>query len=775
MKQLLFISGLLFMALQALAQNRITGKVLASDNEAIIYRIGVSYNDSIQNITGSFYESDFAFEIDSLCKAWVTIESEGYESIKIEKELQAGLNEIGEIILYKKAVELEEVVVKAEGPSISRDGGNYLIQNIHNSQIGQAGNFLDMLKFTPGVMVTNGTDITVLGEGKPVIYINGREVKNLEELRAYQSTNASSIEVIRQPDAQYDASVSCIIRITLRETYKDYMGLNVSNATEFKNRISNTTNLNYLVNKGIFSGMASLGYGRINEHAQDYSKSIITHTDGSIFENNGNSVSRNKGNLYNVFTGINLDLKQKGNIGVQYVGSFAKLGTTGHSLQDIWESDNIYNKENNTDHSSNISLHSLSLSYVHRAETGNTFSLIADYATKHTCSKQQTSENYLSVDNRINTSMNNDVRYDIYTITPTYKFKFAKNDNEQIGINSGYIRNTGDNYINQIPQLTSRQDYYFAPYYSYSQSWDKWSVNIGLRYEYEKIKTILKGENTLDMERAYSNFFPNVRLKYKASKHINLDLYYRRIASRPSFSDLDPTVNYEDEYNYSMGNPNLKPTFKDNIELNLNLYKVGLSLRYSQIKNMTQWVTQTQDGQSNILFMQPVNIRRSHEWRFTADYSWSKNWFRMYLAGALKKPYIKFPYLEETKINDRLSCELQTRFTFNLYKSLSFYTHISYTSREERGISLYAAKTVIDAGLSASFFKNRLYVAVDGSDFLRESVSPEWEKKYLNTYRWQKNEYDTRGVRFTLRWTFNNIQSKFMPRSGNMEQISRTM
>ena len=129
MKQLLFISGLLFMALQALAQNRITGKVLASDNEAIIYRIGVSYNDSIQNITGSFYESDFAFEIDSLCKAWVTIESDGYESIKIEKELQAGQNEIGEIILYKKAVELEEVVVKAEGPSISRDGGNYLNVN----------------------------------------------------------------------------------------------------------------------------------------------------------------------------------------------------------------------------------------------------------------------------------------------------------------------------------------------------------------------------------------------------------------------------------------------------------------------------------------------------------------------------------------------------------------------------------------------------------------------------------------------------------------------
>jgi len=49
----------------------------------------------------------------------------------------------------------------------------------------------------------------------------------------------------------------------------------------------------------------------------------------------------------------------------------------------------------------------------------------------------------------------------------------------------------------------------------------------------------------------------------------------------------------------------------------------------------------------------------------------------MYLVGALKKPYIKFPYLEGTKINDRISRELQIRFTFNLYKSLSFYTNIS--------------------------------------------------------------------------------------------------
>lgn len=775
MKQILFIAGLLCLAVHAFAQCNINGRVLASDNENIVYRISVSYSDSAKHMAGSFYEPDFSFEADTPGKVRITVASDGYESVTLDRDLQPGRNGLGEVVLYKRAVQLDEVVVKAEGPEISRDGGNYLIRHIRGSQMGQAGNFVDMLKFVPGVMVSNGTDISVLGKGKPAIYINGREVKNLEELRAYQSVNASSIEVIRQPGAQYDASTSCVIRITLRETYKDYMGLDVSNATDFNNRVGNTTNLNFLLNKGILSGMTSLGYGRVNERARDFSRTTITHTDGSLFENEGSNLDRNSGNLYSVFTGLNLDLKQKGNIGVQYVGSFAALGTTGSSRQHIREAGTLRDKENATGHDLDIGLHSLSLSYVHKAETGNTFSLIADYATKHTRSEQQTVENDLFTGGQTHTFTDNDVRYDIYTLTPSYRFKWGKNDNEQLGLRAGYIRHTGDNYLNGLPQLSARKDYYFAPYYTYSQSWGKWSLNLGLRYEYEKIVTVLSGENSLDMKRTYSNLFPTARLKYTLNDHMDLGLYYRRTVSRPSFSDLDPTVNYEDEYNYSTGNPTLKPTFRDNVELNFNLYGVGLSARYSRIKDLTQWVTLTEDGQSDILFMQPVNIRRSYEWRFNADYSWSKKWFRMYVAGALKKPHMEFPYLGETKVNDRLSCELQARFTFKLYKTLSLYANASHTSREHKGISLYGAKTVIDAGMSASFCKNRLYVAVDGSDFLRQSVSPEWEKAYLNTFRWQKNEYDTRGVRLTLRWTFNNIRSNFVPRSGNTEQISRTM
>ena len=117
------------MALQALAQNRLTGKVVASDNEAIIYRIGVVYGDSTRSVTGSFYGQDFSMAIDTLCKAWITIASDGYESIRLEKTLQEGNNDLGETILYKKAVELGEVVVKARKNEIERNGPNYTIRS----------------------------------------------------------------------------------------------------------------------------------------------------------------------------------------------------------------------------------------------------------------------------------------------------------------------------------------------------------------------------------------------------------------------------------------------------------------------------------------------------------------------------------------------------------------------------------------------------------------------------------------------------------------------
>lgn len=744
--------------------------------QEVVYTLYVQPTDTMyQPLTYTGYGKELNVELKGIRgEVDIRLSVPGYSEVTRRFTLtdEKQVVDLGTIPL-ERVVELEEVVVRANKMQLKREGANYTISHIQQTPIGQAGNFFDMLRLTPGVMVQN-TDIEVLGKGKPEIYINGRKVKNKEELYAHQSTNVRSIEIIRQPDAQYDASTPCVIRITLRENVRDYMGLNASNATDIKEKVSNTTSLNYNINKGIVSGMASLSYMRGNEKLKDYARSVITHNDGSLFETDASNTTRNKSNMYTIFAGLNFDFRQKGRLGIQYTGGFVDLASQGNGQQTITRN-STEDKELTSDKDMNMHLHSVSLSYLHTATNGNAFSIVADYASKGTKIGQDIQENNLTTGEPLHTAIDNRINYDIYTLTPEYKFKFGKKDNEAIGLNVGYIHNEGDNYINRSPQLTNRKDYYFAPYYTYSQSWNKWSVNLGLRYEYDKIDTRMGGENELQMHRTCSNLFPNARVSYKATDKIDLSLYYRKTVARPSFSDLDPTISYIDEYNYSTGNPNLEPSFKDNIELHANLYGLGLNVRYAHIKNDIQWVAMTEDGNSDVSFLQPVNLQRSHEWVFTADYSWSKKWFRMYLAGTLRLPYAKYTYLDETLVNDQLSCRLNARLTFNIYKSLSLYVNGSYASKEHRGITRYEPTNCIDAGVSAFFFKNKLYVAIDGSDFLRRSVTPEWERSYLNVYKWQRNRYDTRGVRITLRWLFNSIRSNFIPKSGNMEQLSRTM
>ena len=747
-----------------------------ADVGEVIYTVTIEPQDSLyKKIIYTGFGENINLEFQNIQgNVTVQIDIQGYTQIHKTFSIQEPqqIIDLGRIIL-EKSVNLQEVVIKAE--KISRNGNNYTIRNIQMSKIGQAGDFFDMLKFTPGVIVRGGNEISVLGKGTPKIYINGREVKNQEELYAYQSTDVSSIEVIRQPDASYDASTSCVIRINTKERYKEYMGLNVSNSTDIKEKISNSTNLNFNINKGIFAGTASLTYAHSKGMNKDYSKTVITHSEKDLFSTAENSASNSKNNKYNLFIGMNFNFKKGGKIGLQYTGNLNNNTINKTEKQTISENDNLNKKNNLSDDEGSINLHNTSLSYVLFPGKDKVLTIIADYAHKNINTDRNLSEKDINSGETIKTIINNDSYYDIYTLTPQYKFKFSKKDNEEIGLKTGYLYTKGDNYINESPQLSIRKNSFFSSYYTYSQTWGKWSVSLGLRYEYDKVSTDMKGENPLTMNKTYSNIFPNGTIKYKISDKVNMSAVYRRQISKPTFSNLSPTIYYNNEYNYSTGNPNLRPTFYDRMELTWNLYGLGLNASYSKITDKSLWVTTPKEENSNILIQQPINIKNSHSWSFSADYYKSMKWLEIYASAELEIPHLKYPYLNTTMTSDRASYDLMLRLTFNIYKSLSYYLNTSYTSKSDNGITTYEARNSIDTGISAKFFKNKLYAAIDASDLLRKSITPEWERFYLNTYKWQKNKYDTRGVKITLRWTFNNIKSKFINRSGNMGELFRAM
>lgn len=95
---------------------------------------------------------------------------------------------------------------------------------------------------------------------------------------------------------------------------------------------------------------------------------------------------------------------------------------------------------------------------------------------------------------------------------------------------------------------------------------EKWGVLGGLRTEYtdldmDQVTTGIQAGNH------YLEAIPSAFLTYDLSDKTALRLSYAHRIRRPGASDLNPFVIYRDELNVSSGNPNLKPTASDSLEL----------------------------------------------------------------------------------------------------------------------------------------------------------------------------------------------------------------
>ena len=125
-----------------------------------------------------------------------------------------------------KMVELMEVVVNGYYPN-TRLKGNAVVTRIEGTPLAESGTASEMLVKVPG-MTGSEDDPEVLGKGRPTIYINGRLMRDENELKRLRSEDIRDVEVINNPGAQYDATVKAVVRIRTRRQQGDGLGLNLA-------------------------------------------------------------------------------------------------------------------------------------------------------------------------------------------------------------------------------------------------------------------------------------------------------------------------------------------------------------------------------------------------------------------------------------------------------------------------------------------------------------------------------------------------------------------
>lgn len=208
----------------------------------------------------------------------------------------------------------------------------------------------------------------------------------------------------------------------------------------------------------------------------------------------------------------------------------------------------------------------------------------------------------------------------------------------------GYLYTSGraDKRTHRLNPLTGRYDeldtlfsnafrnrqWTHTPDWSVNYNTNKLNVTMGAGLQW------LQQENRSDqaknvLKQHYTNLFPLTRIRYQFSKTGNLNLSYYGRSQQPSMEQLQPVPDNRNTLYIKLGNPDLKPSFFHNVDLNVQQYNtkgywslgLGLAIVQNQMVDDTWFdsVQITRPVNSNGNYTLSVNMGFSRTWR-------KKNW-----------------------------------------------------------------------------------------------------------------------------------------------------
>ena len=476
---------------------------------------------------------------------------------------------------------LGEITVTGSRPmaKLKKDGIQVAISGTYLANTGTA---LDVLAKMPFVTQSD-SGIEVLGKGTPIIYINGRQVRDLSELNQLASSQIKNIEVVTNPGARYAATVNSVIRITTIVPVGEGFSFNDRTTVGYKHfaYLFQQVNLNWRRNGFDLFGM--LNYENYRERP-GFSNTTVQYLKSGVVQQNSDGENLAKYPIYQGKIGLNYS-NTSHNFGFFYDFSFRPSTSTGHSSTDRYI-DNIFSETLTSKSDANIhNRHHLFNAYyfgnIGKWNLSANFDFLWQINDRHNAEEEISSVNGDRVFSTTNEVANHLLAGNLIASLPVWKgnLRFGT-EISNIRRTDKYFGNTefiNDNDI-KISETTS------ALFAETDQSFGSVSVSAGLRWEYTDSKYWQFGKLSDDESRKYHNLAPSASLTFPIG-NVRANLSYMHKTTRPAFEQLSSAVKYLDRYSYESGNPNLRPIYRDYLSADVAWKDIVIELQYLSTKN----------------------------------------------------------------------------------------------------------------------------------------------------------------------------------------------
>ncbi len=719
----------------------------------------MTVNDSTL-VDGTVTDANGYFSVsDSSELCFVRIYAMGYEEAKIFNPC----GDLGSIQLTPASFELGEVIVKGSRPGVRLKADGLQVA-ISGTYLANTGTALDVLGKIPFVSKT-GSSLEVLGKGTPAVYINGRQIRDQSELDLLSSSEIKSVDVVTSPGARYDSSVNAVIRIKTIAPVGDGFSFNDRTTVGYKHYVYlfEQTNLNFRKNGFDLFGM--LNYENYRERSRFENNTTQYLQSGTILQSSfGKDFT-----TYPVYEGkVGLNYNSSN----QYVGfyyDFAYRPSSGSSssltsrlLNSVLEDELEYNGNNHRCNRRHL------LSAYYTGAFGQ-WQLLANFDAMWQKNNRSTNEIEASSFNPERVfATDNDVDNRLLAGNITAVLNVWKGELRFGSEISKIFRR--DLYLSDADFITDNdtkiKETTAALFAEMSQPFGNVSLSAGLRWEYTDSQYFLWGEKKDDQSRNYYNIAPNASVSFSIG-NVSTNLSYMRKTSRPAFEQLSSAVRYLDRYSYEVGNPNLKPIYRDYLSLSSSWRDIVVELTYYSTKNYFMWQTSAYTGSpknADITLLKIENMPRFNTFEAFVNYSPSffSIWRPTFMAGVVAQDFKLMHNGIEMKLNKPLGI---FRFHNAIHLPWDIWFNIdlnAQTSGDGDNVSI-KSRWNFDLGLYKSFTNDTWSVKLQFNDVFETNQQRITLYDALSIMNVNKI-YDTRDLSMTIRYNFNVVRPRYKGR-----------
>lgn len=740
-----------------LSAQTIKGKVTDENNEPLAYANVMLQTADSTYLEGTMTDTLGLFILNSSPEAeTIQISFIGYETYYAP----ARGSDLGTIRMIPDSEMLGKAVVKGYLPKTVIKGDAF-VTPVENSVLAEAGSANDVLKKLPGVISKDG-GYEVIGKGTPIIYINGRLVRDNSELEQLNSREIRSVDVVHNPGARYDATVKAVIRIQTVKRIGDGFGFDIRSSwmqSEYTN-LNETINMNYRHNGlDIFGSLVYSG-GDYFQNTDIY-QTLKTR---QILETEQKAVFTEKVENLIPTLGLNWQIADNHSAGIRYRPSMS-LGAS--STQDSKVSatlDGVLDDRTHTlsnGHSDFAPTHEVNMYY-----NGTAGKLNIDFNADFHDSRSNELKTYDEMSEyqdfrTLHTESNSHNRLYAGKLTLTYPMF---NGVLTAGSEYSHIKRY-DEYVNgegYVPSAyTTIRESEASAYAEYSYPLKFGSLSAGIRYEHIGFNYYENDVLKEDQSRTYDNFYPNASFAAVAGQFQFL-LNYSAKTTRPHYSYLSNSLIYLDRYSMQQGNPMLRPEMNHDVSLAAVWKFMQAGVSYQVVKNAILHRGTVQNGNDNAILIYYDNFDRNIP-TMQAMISASPTigiWYPRITLTVFKQWLTMNSLGEDVKLNQPIPV-FSFGNTFRLPKG--FMLNLDYTYQGKGNFRIYhmlKATNQANITLRKAFLKDALSVELHANNIFDDETS--LIMMYSDQYRWKQwNKMSMRTFGITLRYNFNTTQSKY--------------